>query len=350
MIHNMSSINNSELKLELQKKIDLKTKPLGALGLLEDLALKIGCIQDTLNPKISNPTIVVFAGDHGIATKGEVNPFPQEVTAQMVYNFVNGGAAINIFSNTNNLNLKIVDAGVNHTFPETLGIINAKIDFGTKNYQEEPAMTLKQCEKAFNRSGNIIAKLKSEGTNTIGFGEMGISNTSSAALLMAYFTETPITECVGAGTGLNNEEISKKRQILSEVYKKYNPQNAIEALSIFGGFEIAMLCGAILKASELKMIIVIDGFIVTAAVLAAQAIDKNVLDYCVFAHNSNEKGHVKMLDFLNAKPLLSLGLRLGEGTGAALAIPLLIASVNFLNDMASFDDAGVSGETKDPLV
>ncbi|MDO5977677.1 nicotinate-nucleotide--dimethylbenzimidazole phosphoribosyltransferase [Flavivirga spongiicola] len=345
MTHTITSINNSKLKLELQKKIDLKTKPLGALGLLEHLALKIGCIQNTLNPEISSPSIVVFAGDHGIATKGEVNPFPQEVTAQMVYNFVNGGAAINIFSNTNNLNLKIVDAGVNHKFPEALDIINAKIDFGTNNYQEEPAMTLEQCEKAINKSGNIISKLKNEGTNTIGFGEMGISNTSSAALLMSYFTKMPISECVGAGTGLNKEGISKKQQILSEVLKKHNPKNALEAVSIFGGFEIAMLCGAILKAAELKMIIVVDGFIVTAALLAAQAINKNVLDYCVFAHNSNEKGHIKMLAFLNAKPLLSLGLRLGEGTGAALAIPLLQASVNFLNNMASFDTAGVSEET-----
>lgn len=346
MTHTIAPINNSEFKLELQKKIDLKTKPLGSLGILEHLAAKIGCIQNTLNPKISNPAIVVFAGDHGIATKGEVNLFPQEVTSQMVYNFVNGGAAINIFSNTNSLILKIVDAGVNHEFPEALDIINAKIDFGTNNYQEEPAMTLKQCEKAFNTSAAIISKLKNEGTNTIGFGEMGISNTSSAALLMAYFTKTPISECVGSGTGLNSEGVSKKQHILSEVYKKYNPQNALEAVSIFGGFEIAMLCGAILKAAELKMIIIIDGFIVTAALLAAQAINKNVLDYCVFAHNSNEKGHVKMLAFLNVKPLLSLGLRLGEGTGAALAIPLVQASVNFLNDMASFDTAGVSEETR----
>ncbi|MDD7884892.1 nicotinate-nucleotide--dimethylbenzimidazole phosphoribosyltransferase [Flavivirga sp. 57AJ16] len=346
MTHTTVPINNSELKLELQKKIDLKTKPMGALGILEHLATKIGCIQNTLNPKISSPSIVVFAGDHGIATKGEVNPFPQEVTAQMVYNFVNGGAAINIFSNTNKLNLKIVDAGVNHTFPEALDIINAKIDFGTNNYQEAPAMTLTQCEKAFKKSGDIISKLKNEGTNTIGFGEMGIGNTSSAALLMAYFTEIPISECVGAGTGLNKEGIRKKQQILSEVFKKYHPKNALEAMSIFGGFEIAMLCGAILKAAELKMIIIIDGFIVTAALLAAQAINRNVLDYCVFAHNSNEKGHIKMLGFLKAKPLLSLGLRLGEGTGAALAIPLVQASVNFLNNMASFDTAGVSEETK----
>ncbi len=346
MTYNIESIVNPELEVKLQQKINLKTKPLGALGELEHIAFKMGCIQQTEKPKVEKPTIIVFAGDHGIAIKGEVNPFPQEVTAQMVYNFVNGGAAINIFSNTNSLNLKIVDAGVNHKFPETFDIINAKIDFGTNNYQEKPAMTLEQCEIAFNKSGDIISKFKNEGTNTIGFGEMGISNTSSAALLMAYFTKTPLNECVGAGTGLNSDGITKKQRILSEVYKKYNPKNALEAMSIFGGFEIAMLCGAILKAAELKMAIIIDGFIVTAALLVAQAIDKNVLDYCVFAHNSNEKGHVKMLTFLNAKPLLSLGLRLGEGTGAALAIPIVQASVNFLNDMASFDAAGVSGETK----
>ncbi|NMH86643.1 nicotinate-nucleotide--dimethylbenzimidazole phosphoribosyltransferase [Flavivirga algicola] len=347
MTYRIESIINPELEVKLQQKINLKTKPIGALGELERIAFKIGCIQQTENPKVENPAIVVFAGDHGIAAKGEVNPFPQEVTSQMVYNFVNGGAAINIFSNTNGLNLKIVDAGVNYKFPEVFDIINAKIDFGTKNYQEEPAMTLEQCEKAFFKGGDIISTLKDGGTNTIGFGEMGISNTSSAALLMAYFTKIPISDCVGAGTGLNNEGISKKQQILSEVYKKYDPKNPLEAMSVFGGFEIAMLCGAILKAAELKMTIVIDGFIVTAALLAAQAINKNVLEYCIFAHNSNEKGHIKMLNFLNAKPLLSLGLRLGEGTGAALAIPLVQVSVNFLNDMASFDAAGVSGETKD---
>ncbi|AUP80837.1 nicotinate-nucleotide--dimethylbenzimidazole phosphoribosyltransferase [Flavivirga eckloniae] len=341
---------NPELETKLQHKIDTKTKPIGALGELERIAFQIGCIQQTESPKIEKPSVVVFAGDHGIATKGEVNPFPQEVTAQMVYNFVNGGAAINVFSNTNNLNLKIVDAGVNHKFPEELDIINAKIDFGTKNYQEEPAMTLAQCERAFKEGGAIISQLKNEGTNTVGFGEMGISNTSSAALLMAYFTKTPIAECVGSGTGLDGEGISKKQDILTEVFQKYDPQNALEALSVFGGFEIAMICGAILKAAELKMIIIIDGFIVTAALLAAQAINKTVLDYCIFAHNSNEKGHSKMLAFLKAKPLLSLGLRLGEGTGAALAIPLVQASVDFLNNMASFDTAGVSEETKESLV
>ncbi|WP_299556228.1 nicotinate-nucleotide--dimethylbenzimidazole phosphoribosyltransferase [Seonamhaeicola sp.] len=336
----------TELKQALQHKIDLKTKPIGALGQLEDLALKIGSIQSTESPQISKPTIVVFAGDHGIATKGEVNPFPQEVTAQMVYNFVNGGAAINVFSNTNDVALKIVDAGVNHKFDSDLNIINAKIDYGTKNYQDQPAMTQEQCQEAIRRSGDIVAKIYNEGCNTIGFGEMGISNTSSAALLMAHFTQTPIEHCVGSGTGLNAEGINKKAQILSEVFEKYSPQTPLETLATFGGFEVAMLCGSILKAAELKMIIVIDGFIVTAALLTAYALNPEILDNCVFAHSSDEQGHKKMLEYLNAKPLLNLSLRLGEGTGAALAIPLLKAAVNFLNDMASFESAGVSGETE----
>lgn len=334
------------LETALQKKIDLKTKPLGALGELETLAFRIGRIQDTLTPKIAKPSIVVFAGDHGIAEKGEVNPFPQEVTAQMVYNFVNGGAAINVFSKTNKIDLKIVDAGVNHNFPKDLNMVHSKIGFGTKNYQDESAMDLKDCEEALKRSAEIVSQLHAEGCNTIGFGEMGISNTSSAALLMAFFTESSVSSCVGSGTGLDEEGINKKCRILSDVYNKHTPKTALEALATFGGFEIAMLCGAILKAAELNMVIVIDGFIVTSALLAAQAINPDVMDYCVFAHSSDEQGHQKMLDFLNAKPLLSLGLRLGEGTGAALAIPLLRASVDFLNNMASFESAGVSGEDK----
>ena len=334
------------IKKALQQKIDLKTKPLGALGVLENLALQIGCIQNTVTPQINKPTIVVFAGDHGIAKTGEVNPFPQEVTAQMVYNFVNGGAAINVFSTTNNIDLKIVDAGVNHTFKNNLDIIDAKIALGTKNYKIEPAMTLEQCKMAFTKAENIINNINSTGCNTIGFGEMGISNTSSAALLMAYFTNTDISKCIGSGTGLNDAGIVKKTQVLTQVYNKYNPKTPKEALSVFGGFEIAMLCGAILKSAALKMTIIIDGFIVTAALLAAQAINPEVLQFCVFAHNSNEQGHTKMLKYVNAKPLLNLGLRLGEGTGAALAMPLLKAAVNFLNDMASFESAGVSEETK----
>ncbi len=341
----IATTSNPELETSLRKKIDLKTKPIGSLGVLEDLAFKIGCIQNTESPKIEHPTITVFAGDHGIAAKGEVNPFPQEVTSQMVYNFMNGGAAINVFSKTNGLDLKIIDSGVNHTFPKGSNIVNAKMALGTKNYQNEPAMSLELCESALKKGGDVVKEIHDKGCNTIGFGEMGIGNTSSASLLMSYFTGKSIASCVGSGTGLDKGGIDMKTRILSEVHDKYDPKTPLEALATFGGFEIVMLCGAILKAATLKMCVIIDGFIVTSALLAAKAINKNVMDYCVFAHNSNEQGHIKMLDFLDTKPLLSLGLRLGEGTGAALAIPLLRASVDFLNDMASFESAGVSSET-----
>lgn len=341
----ITSTKNSKLEATLQHKIDLKTKPIGALGMLEKIAFQIGCIQQTETPVITKPTIVVFAGDHGIAAKGEVNPFPQEVTSQMVYNFVQGGAAINVLSKTNDVALQVVDAGVNHEFDKNIDIIHAKVAMGTQNYQDSPAMTPTELETAFQHAEAIVSNLHTEGVNTIGFGEMGIGNTSSASLLMSYFTQTPIGDCVGSGTGLDQNGISKKQQILTEVYRSYDIQNPTEALATFGGFEVAMITGAILKAAELKMTIVIDGFIVTAALLAAHAMQPQVIEYCLFAHISNEQGHINMLDFLNVQPILSLGLRLGEGTGAALAIPLLRASVNFLEEMASFESAGVSGET-----
>jgi len=337
----IASINN-RLKIALQEKIDQKTKPLGALGMLEDIALQIGQIQNTLSPEIKSPSIVVFAGDHGISRKGEVNPFPQEVTAQMVLNFANKGAAINVLCKTNNIDLHVVDAGVNYDFASNDSIIDAKIDFGTRNYQNQAAMTDEQCVQAINRGAEIIKDIYSKGSNTIGFGEMGIGNTSSAALLMSTFLEMPIEECVGAGTGLNKDGINKKALILSAVIDKHQVNSPFEVLRTFGGFEIAMICGAMLQAAELKMVILIDGFIVTSALLVAKEIDENVLDYCVFAHSSGEQGHKKILNHLNVKPILNMGLRLGEGTGAALSLPILKSAVNFLNEMASFSEANVT--------
>ncbi|MEW7278974.1 nicotinate-nucleotide--dimethylbenzimidazole phosphoribosyltransferase [Aquimarina sp. 2201CG1-2-11] len=335
-------IHNKSLAASIQHKIDHKTKPIGALGTLEKIALQIGLIQNTETPTLKHPAIFVFAGDHGIAEKGEVNPFPQEVTSQMVYNFINEGAAINVFCKQHQIDLKIVDTGVNHQFDKGLDILHEKIDFGTQNYQEKPAMTIDQCNLALLQGGTLITNTHKKGTNVIGFGEMGIGNTSSASLLMAYFTKTPIAECVGAGTGLSSEAITIKQNILSNVFKKYAPSSALEALATFGGFEIAMMTGAMLKAAEYKMTIIIDGFIVTAALLVAHAICPNILDYCIFAHTSGEQGHQKMLAFLNKQPLLNLGMRLGEGTGGAIAYPILESSVAFLNNMASFESAGVS--------
>lgn len=333
---------DTSLENKIQHKINLKTKPIRSLGILEKIALQIGLIQQTSTPTLLKPTILVFAGDHGIAEKGEVNPYPQVVTKQMVNNFLNGGAAINVFCNQHHIDLKIVDAGVNHDFGQTEGLIDAKIAYGTKNYENEPAMSADECNKAIQMGASLVTDTYNDGCNIIGFGEMGIGNSSASALLMSYYTKIPIEECVGAGTGIQGDAKKKKQAVLQSVFQKHKPTSANEALATFGGFEIAMITGAILKAAELKMTILIDGFIVTAALLAANAMYENVLDYCVFAHTSNEQGHQKMLDFLEKKPLIDLEMRLGEGTGAAVAYPLVTSAIAFLNNMASFEEASVN--------
>ncbi|MBV8254326.1 MAG: nicotinate-nucleotide--dimethylbenzimidazole phosphoribosyltransferase [Chitinophaga sp.] len=334
------------LREALQEKIDQKTKPPGSLGKLEQVALQAGLIQETLEPKITNPAIIVFAGDHGIAADGLVNPFPQAVTTQMVYNFLNGGAAINVFCRQQKLGLRIVDAGVNHEFVGHPGLRDRKIALGTKNFLHQPAMSLEQLQLAMHAGAEEVVALHQEGCNTIGFGEMGIGNTSAAALLMSHFTGIAIDDCVGIGTGTNAQQLEQKKAVLRQVQAKHGaPASPMQALAAFGGFEIAMISGAILKAAELKMIIVIDGFIVSAALLAAAAMQPAVSGYCVFAHCSNEKGHQAMLKQLQVSPLLQLDMRLGEGTGAALAIPLIQNAVAFLNEMASFNSAQVSNRT-----
>lgn len=268
---------SKEMQTALQKKIDFKTKPIGSLGLLETIAIKIGSIQNTLTPKITEPTIIVFAGDHGISKSKGVSPYPQEVTQQMVFNFLNGGAAINVFCKQNKINLKIIDAGVNADFDKSDALISAKTAKGTKDFSIEKAMTMAQCNLALEKGKEIVNTSFQKNCNTIGFGEMGIGNTSSAALLMSYFTAIGIEDCVGKGTGLNDEGLQQKKTILKKVYQKHiiNIDAPTDALATFGGFEIVMIAGAILEAAALKMTILIDGFIVTSALLAAHAIDKN---------------------------------------------------------------------------
>lgn len=334
---------NLSLEKDLQHKIDFKTKPIGALGVLEVIAKKIGCIQNTMTPRVSKPTIVVFAGDHGIVKNQPVSPFPQEVTSQMVFNFLQGGAAINVFTKLNDIHLKVVDAGVNFQFDKGSELIDAKINNGTKDYTKFAAMTIDECELAIQKGGEIVTKIFSEGCNTIGFGEMGIGNTSSASLLMSAYTGESLEDCTGKGTGHSDEGVLKKIEILKQAQVLHElSKDPKQVLANFGGFEIAMMVGAMLQAASLNMTIVVDGFIVTSALLSAYKMDEKILDYCLFSHNSGEKGHQKMLNFLGAEPLLNLGLRLGEGTGAALAIPTIKASVAFLNEMASFESAGVS--------
>jgi nicotinate-nucleotide--dimethylbenzimidazole phosphoribosyltransferase len=335
-----------ELKQLLQHTIDHKTKPLGALGRLEEIALQIGLIQQTTKPVVKQPHIVVFAGDHGIAKTGLVNAYPQEVTAQMVLNFANGGAAINVFCRQNQLTLKVVDAGVNYDFTSnSIDVIDAKIGYGTKNYLNEPAMTMAEAEQAIGKGRSIVRELAAEGCNCIGFGEMGIGNTSSATLIMSALTGLPVVEFTGRGAGLNDDQLDKKIDTLQQVYEKHAlntlGQKPLDLLSRVGGFEIAMMAGAYLEAVHLKMIVLVDGFISTAAMLIANEISQ-VLHQCIFAHTSQEAGHEKILRHLGVTPLLHLSMRLGEGTGAALAMPMIHAAVNFLNEMASFESAGVS--------
>src|SRR5574343_1086034 len=333
----------------LQHKIDRKTKPLGALGLLEKTAHKIGLIQQTLTPQLNNPQMLVFAGDHGAANAG-VSAYPQEVTWQMVENFLAGGAAINVFARQNGFGFSVVDAGVAHDFGEQrAGLIDVKVAPGTANYIEEPAMSAAQCAQAIEQGAGVVLGLAAAGCNVVGFGEMGIGNTASASLLTHCLTGAPLAECVGRGTGLDDAGLARKEALLAQALLRYRAaggsDDAFSVLAEFGGFEIATMVGAMLAAAEARMVLLIDGFIVGAAALVASRLAPEVLDYCVFCHRSAEAGHAAQLRAMRAEPLLDLGLRLGEGTGAALAYPLLLAATNFLAEMASFESAGVSDKT-----
>ena len=335
------------LKDELQNKIDTKTKPLGALGMLEEIALKIGLIQNSLCPQLRRPQIVVFAGDHGIVAEG-VSAYPQDVTYQMVLNFLNQGAAINVFCKQNNIGLTVVDAGVNYDFPKNVNLVHAKIAKGTKNFLQEPAMSLQQCQESMVKGAQIVKVNFAAGCNIIGFGDMGIGNTSSASAIMHFLAQCPIERCVGRGAGLNDEQFKRKINILKEAVSRYalTADDPLKILATFGGFEIAMMSGAMLQAASSKMIILVDGFIATSAFLVAYHLHPNILDYAFFCHRSDEKGHHEMLHYLKVKPILDLQMRLGEGTGATLAFPILQAAVAFLNDMASFTSASVSTKNK----
>lgn len=336
------------IESQLWEKINSKTKPIGALGKLEEIALRIGLIQQSETPTLRKPHIVVFAGDHGIALEG-VSAYPQEVTYQMVLNFLGEGAAINVFTRQHDTDLTIVDAGVNYDFSEVNDprFRDEKIGPGTASFLNKPAMTDEQCELAISKGAKIVAEIHQNGTNVIGFGEMGISNTSSASLLMSTFLDLPISDCIGKGTGLDRHGMEHKIAVLSVAQTNHSLDSAdpFKVLKTFGGFEMAMMCGAFLKAAELKMTILVDGFISSASFLCAHAFNTEILSYAIFCHESNEHGHRKLLNTLNVTPILNMGMRLGEGTGCALAYPIIKSSVNFLNEMSSFKNAGVS--TKD---
>lgn len=339
---------DAALAAAIDHQIDTKTKPLGALGQLEALARQVALVQQTLTPALHQPHVLVFAADHGIAQAG-VSQYPPEVTHQMVRNFAGGGAAINVFCRQNGLGLTIVDAGVRGSFADLPAVRNEKLAEGTRNFAHEPAMSAAQCADALRRGARLADELHATGCNVLGLGEMGIGNTSSAAVLMHLLTGRPLAECVGRGTGLDAPGVARKLATLAQAVAAH-PQagpgaDPLAVLATFGGFEIAQLCGALLRAAELRMLLLIDGFIASAALLVAARLAPAVLAYCVFSHESGEQGHRLLLAELGGQPLLRLGLRLGEGTGCALAYPLVKAAVNFFNEMASFASAGVSDDS-----
>jgi nicotinate-nucleotide--dimethylbenzimidazole phosphoribosyltransferase len=284
----------------------------------------------------------------------------------MVANFLAGGAAISVFAKQHGLKLLVVDAGVNADLNPQPQLINAKIDKGTQNFLTQSAMSQTQCLQAIQTGAALVAEQQATGCNCIGFGEMGIGNTSSAALLMHTLTGLPLEQCVGRGTGLNDEQLAHKVVVLQQALQQNGgwgelcePQQTshgfvevrpspqptpLQALATFGGFEIAMMVGAYLQAAQNGMIIMVDGFIASSALLVASCLYPAVLDYCVFSHVSNEQGHQALLGHFNATALLNLNLRLGEGSGIALAYPLLQSAVLFLNEMASFAEAGVDSK------
>ena len=347
---------NYEHSNKIQAIIDGKTKPLGALGDLELLAKQIANIQLTtaaFDPsksmacklKINVPHLTVFAGDHGVASEG-VSIAPSEVTSQMMANFSRGGAAINVFSQQLGWQLSIVDAGILQPISST-AVIEQRLGNITQAINQQEAMTQTQVDQGFVIAKKHIAALQKTGSNVVAFGEMGIGNTTIASAIMAAIMAIPASEAVGRGTGVSDEIVLKKQQVVEQALALHQDKltNAEAILRCLGGFEVVQITAAMLAAAENKMLIVVDGFICTAAAMLAIKYNAKVKDYMVFAHCSGEQGHEKMLQWLQVKPLLNLGLRLGEGTGAALALPLIQAAVAFYNDMASFADAEVTDVT-----
>ncbi|WP_068546579.1 nicotinate-nucleotide--dimethylbenzimidazole phosphoribosyltransferase [Thalassotalea crassostreae] len=343
---------NTKYKDQIVAIIDQKTKPLGALGQLEALAMQLALIQSNRQNalarklSISKPTALVFAGDHGISEEG-ISIAPSDVTRQMVLNFINGGAAINCFCRANNIDLKVIDAGIIEPIDEQIKLqnpqfIEQRLGRGTDNFSKTAAMSEQQVELGLEYGKKIALAQINDGCELLILGEMGISNTSSATAILAAISNAPVAECVGKGTGINDQQLQHKTKLITDAVARLENQQPMDLMRELGGFEIVQMVGAILAAAEQKVAVLIDGFIVGSAALLATKLNPNIGQYLIFAHQSNESGHQLMLAQLAATPLLKLELRLGEGTGAALALPLLVAATHFYNDMASFEQAGVT--------
>ena len=335
----ITSVHDAALAARVQHALDRKTKPTGALGRLEALALQLALIQGRELPRLEVPQLVVFAADHGIAAHG-VSAYPGEVTQQMVQNMLDGGAAVAVLARQHGLALTVVDCGVRHDFPPRPGLVVAKAAHGSADAASGPAMTPAQRDAAIAHGERLVAALPG---NALLLGEMGIGNTSAASLVMARLTGRPLAECVGRGTGLDDAGLARKQAVLARALEVNAAARApLDALAALGGLEIATMTGAVLRAASERRTIVVDGFITTAAVAVATALEPRAMQSCIFAHASAESGHARWLQALGATPLLDLGLRLGEGSGAALAFPLLESACRLLAEMASFESAGVS--------
>ena len=343
-------ISDPVLSLALQHTLDNKTKPRGSLGVLETLARQLGEILGAERPVLRQPQMLVFAGDHGLAARG-VSAYPSDVTWQMVENFLTGGAAVSVLARQHGIALTVVDCGVAHDFaprePADVmqpRLVNRKIAHGTADASSQSAMSATQCVQAVTHGCELVRSLPG---NAVLLGEMGIGNSAAAALLMSRLAGLDIALCTGAGTGLDAAGITRKTEVLRAVLQFHAGVTApLDVLAAFGGFEIATMVGAVLQAAQERRVVLVDGFIATAAVLVAHALQPRVLQRCVFAHRSGERGHARMLQHLGVTPLLDLGLRLGEGSGAALAWPLLQSACLLLGEMASFESAGVAGQSQ----
>lgn len=327
---------------EIINKIDNLTKPKGSLGRLEELALRICLIQHTSTPELTNPHNVLFAGDHGILDEG-VSVSPKEVTWQQLSHFSKGGAGINFLCDQHGFRLVLVDAGVDYDIPAGHGIIDMKVRRGTRNFLHGPAMTLEEFNQCVERGAHVVREIHSEGCNVISFGEMGSGNTSPSAMWMHCFTGIDLKKCIGAGAGLDNAGIRHKYEVLSQAAANYSGDDTPESkIAWFGGLEMAMALGGMLQAAELGMLIIVDGFIMTSVILAASQLYPAVMEYAVFGHQGDESGHKLMLEAMNVKAILHLDLRLGEGSGAVCAYPILESAVRMINHMDSFQSVNVT--------
>ena len=325
------------LEPALRARVDGKAKPPGSLGRIEDLAVQLGLIRNSLAPKVERVVLMVFAGDHGLTEEG-VSRYPASVTAAMVATFLAGRASVNAFAAAAGVEIKVVDAGVAAELPAHPDLIAAKIRAGTRNAAREPALTTAEVDAALARAAELAAAAIAAGADAIAIGEMGIGNTASAALIMHRLAPAPLAECAGSGAGQDEAGMARKRAALARAAARSAASLPREVLSEFGGCEIAMMAGAVLGAAAQRRPVLVDGFIASAAALAAIRLAPAARGYCVFAHQSAERGHARLLEAVDAKPLLALGMRLGEGTGAVLAAPLLRAAARLLTDVADLSE------------